>query len=741
MKKEKHRDEGFKNNLDYLSEYFNLIYRKACIYALSNMDTILKSSLSRYTDEAKSFYLELGVKNSREIPEKLKKMICEYRSDNKLFLKKIENSRTPLYLENIAKTHDLCKFEKDVIALAMALVTDSKLENLAVKLGFDSRSKTWEVKDYLNILTDSFAERVQCRHYFMATGKLFVNGLVSTGYSRIRGGDTENDFIEQTIQLPRRISSAIYGEDSPEDMILAFSEIITPVISLNQVVLNDESKKEVSNLIKKRDLFLKRRLQWGLEDVLSYGMGTILLFSGLPGTGKTMLAHALAKHANLKLLQVNVPNLLESNGAFEECFRMLLREATLQNAILFFDEADELFGDRFINHHMPTILKEFERFDGIAILATNRKQILDEALDRRILYKLDFDIPGPANRELIWKEHLPPKMPLDKSVNPAELAERFEFSGGYIKNAVLLASQKAIARTGKNAKIFQDDLVWAARIQRNSQLERFADKVTPKVKLNTVILPPKLKNKITRIISEYRNSSTVYEKWNFKETIHYGRAITAMMYGEPGVGKTMAAEAIAHELGLNLYPVKISSIVSKYVGETAKNLKRVFDAAKEAEALLLFDEADALFSSRIEGGGHHAVYINQEVDVLLQEMEKFRGIVLLTTNMPDRIDQAFMRRIRHHLKFQFPSAAAREKIWEKHFPENAPLSENINFAKLAEKYEVSGGIIRNIAIKSAFEAACTKDGQITMDILENLLNDEEKLKNNKKTKIGFGHVA
>jgi len=740
IKRRSKKAKGFKTNFEYLEEYFGLIYKRTCLYAVKNMDVILNSGSSRFMDDVKEFYLQLGLKSKKNIPEKIEIMREEYLKDKDSFQKRIKASKIPLHLENIACSNHLCEFEKDIIAMSLAVATDSRFNTLGEHLRFHARDKVWEVKEYLSILTDSFEERIKFRRYFMATGKLNSKGLLLLEYSG-RNVGTESDFLEISIQLPRRISSAIYGEDEPEDLILAFSEIIKPNILLEHVVLDDELKIEVASLVKKRDLFMKRRVEWGIEEVLSYGLGTIMLFSGDPGTGKTMLAHALAKHADLKLLQVNVPNLLDSNGSFEECFKMLLREASLQNAILFFDEADELFSDRCMNRNMPTILREFERFDGIAILATNRKHILDEALDRRILYKLDFGIPTPEMREKIWKEHLPEKLPMSDDVSIASLAERYEFSGGYIKNAVLLATQKAIARTGGKAKVFHEDLCWAARKQRDSQLERYADKVTPKIKMDEIIVPKSVASNMKRIISEYRNTSKVYEKWNFKETIHHGKAITALFYGEPGVGKTMAAEAIASELGLNLYPVKIPAIVSCYVGETSKNLKKIFDAARDAEAVLLFDEADALFSARIESGSHHAVYINQQTDTLLQEIERFDGIVILTTNMPERLDKAFMRRIRHHLEFSFPSAIARKEIWKHHFPEGAPLSKDIDFAKLAEKYEITGGIIRNIAVKAAFEAACEKSEKITMKILENLLQDEQKRNSNKNSRIGFGHVA
>ncbi|MBN1863754.1 MAG: AAA family ATPase [Victivallales bacterium] len=739
MNSKKVLSTGFKSNFEYLEAYFDLLYQRSCLYAVRNMNEILSSSSARYTDETKNFYAKMGLKTKMDLPQKMETMGRQHHASRISFNERIKASEVPLHLEDMARQHKLCEFEKNVIALSLAVSTDTRFDTLADRLNFNAPNKTWEIKEFLYILTDSFEDRVKFRHYLMSTGTLFSKGLVLMEYGR-RGSGTENDFLETSIELPRRISSAIYGEDAPEDLILAFSEIITPEVSIDQVVLDEELKQEVSSLVKDRARFMQRRVDWGIESILSYGMGTIMLFSGDPGTGKTMLAHALANDAKLKLLQVNAPNLLECKGSFEESFKLILREAGLQNAILFFDEADELFSDRCMNRNMPTILREFERFDGIAILATNRKQILDEALDRRILYKLDFGIPTPEMRQKIWKEHLPDQMPLSDDVNLSELAERYEFSGGYIKNAVLLASQKAIARTGDKAKVFHQDLRWAARKQRDGQLGRYADKVTPKVKMDEIIVPETLKKQLARIVNEYRNSSKVYEKWNFKNTIHYGKAITALFHGQPGVGKTMAAEAIASELGLNLYPVNIPAVVSCYVGETSKNLKKVFESARDAEAVLLFDEADALFTARLEGGSHHSVYINQQIDSLLQEIEKFDGIVLLTSNMPDRLDKAFIRRIRHHLEFPFPSSAARKEIWKHHFPKEAPLAKDIDFDRLAREYKLSGGIIRNIAVKAAFDAACEKNEIITMPLLENLIKEETQNGHNKKM-IGFGAVA
>ena len=217
------------------------------------------------------------------------------------------------------------------------------------------------------------------------------------------------------------------------------------------------------------------------------------------------------------------------------------------------------------------------------------------------------------------------------------------------------------------------------------------------------MLPTRQKGTLRQIASHVRHRLTVYEQWGFAAKSARGLGISALFAGDSGTGKTLAAEVLARELHLELYRIDLAAVVSKYIGETEKNLRRVFDTAEDSGAILLFDEADALFGKRSEVKDSHDRYANIEVSYLLQRMEAYSGLAVLTTNSKAALDSAFMRRLRFVVSFPFPDAPQREALWRSVFPAAAPLAA-LDYAKLA-RLSATGGSIRNIALNAAFDAA------------------------------------
>ncbi len=253
---------------------------------------------------------------------------------------------------------------------------------------------------------------------------------------------------------------------------------------------------------------------------------------------------------------------------------------------------------------------------------------------------------------------------------------------------------------------FLRQYLWeASRKAARPQLVSFVNQIIPSITIDNLILPEKQKKLLANIIIQAKNMKTVYEQWGFKSSKGSGSrlgGLSALFYGESGTGKTMAAEVIANELGIDLFRMDLSLVVSKYIGETEKNLRQVFDAAEAGGCVLFFDEADALFGKRSEVSSAHDRYANIEVGYLLQRMETYKGIVILATNMKNAIDPAFVRRLRFFVAFPFPDKKSREKIWEHSFPDSIP-KDKLYFEELS-KMNISGGNIHSISLNASFLA-------------------------------------
>jgi SpoVK/Ycf46/Vps4 family AAA+-type ATPase len=334
-----------------------------------------------------------------------------------------------------------------------------------------------------------------------------------------------------------------------------------------------------------------------------------------------------------------------------------------------------------------------ERTDGVLFLDTRDGW--------HGLHKLDLSVdvgkPTPAEQEAVWQSTLG----LVARDNPAQLAAQFNLSFTRISQLAHDALSEHADQTDLKERLWQGILA-----STRPQLDALAERITPKSTWNDIVLPDTESAVLHQIAQQVSSRTTVYEKWGFAQKMSRGLGISALFCGESGVGKTMAAEVIANELRLNLYRIDLSAVVSKYIGETEKNLRRMFDAAEDGGAILFFDEADALFGKRSEVKDSHDRYANIEINYLLQRMEAYRGLAILATNMKSALDTAFMRRLRFIVNFQFPGPAERKEIWKRAFPQSMPMDE-LDYDRLA-RLNVTGGHIHNIALHSAFLAA--RDG-------------------------------
>ncbi|HWF08936.1 MAG TPA: AAA family ATPase [Bryobacteraceae bacterium] len=315
----------------------------------------------------------------------------------------------------------------------------------------------------------------------------------------------------------------------------------------------------------------------------------------------------------------------------------------------------------------------------------------------RACLRFDIDKPAPAEQKRLWQCAVAESLGFCDEL-AGLMAQQFRLSARTIAETGALVSDKV----GAGA-----DEIWdACRAMARPRLEDLAQRVTPAATWEDLVLPEAQTATLRLMAAQARHRMQVYEDWGFAGKGRRGLGIHALFAGESGTGKTLAAEVLARELTLDLYRVDLAAVVSKYIGETSKNMRQVFDAAEEGGVLLLFDEADALFGKRSDVKDSHDRYANIDVGYLLQRMETYQGISVMTTNMRSAVDRAFQRRLRFMVNFPFPNSAQREAIWRRAFPPDTPTSE-LDHGKLA-RLNVAGGNIRNIALNAAFIAAEAK---------------------------------
>lgn len=717
--------EAYGDNLEYLQDELHWIEAR-CQRIITQRKIDEKTgevdppSWSRHDDEPLSA-LEARKKRLECIEE-------DRRTHIDRRLEKTRASDYRLALEELVDLYDLDDFERTILLLASAVAFSRRFEELYGDLQNSFNALT--VESIFNFCELPFAERITRRRIFAKSSPLVQNDLVSMDIaSRFNAPE---DLLTAQIQVSNRTFGYMVGDNELMDEFMEFSSVEEPRSKFDQVVLADQDKERIMSVIERHDEYLRYRNEWGFDDVISYGKGVLMLFYGKPGTGKTMMAHAVADKMGKRVLNVDIPTFIDHHSA-DRFLPALFREARMQDSILFFDECEVLFGDRMMGNSLMTLLlTEIERFEGVAILATNMPQQLDQALDRRILVKVRFPEPDRVARREIWQKHLPDKAPLADDVSIDALADRFEMTGGYIKNAVLTAVADAVHRNGQNPQISMDALERAARAQVAPPLDEDSPVVTPKVRLSDVILPAALSTRVEEIIDAVRHRRTILERWGIGQHLTYGKGVSALFFGEPGTGKTMCAEAIANELNHPLLAASVAGLKSKWVGETERNLSRLFREARAHNAVLFLDEADSLLMAR--GEGRASRHDDSVVNALLTKIERHNGVVLLATNRRGELDPALDRRLTYMLEFPFPKGALRAKIWRSLLPDEVPVDGTIDFEKLGERYRLSGGLIKNAVFKAAFRAARAK-GMLTMGLLEEAASEE--MEGEEERAIGF----
>ncbi|OGG56954.1 MAG: hypothetical protein A3F84_15585 [Candidatus Handelsmanbacteria bacterium RIFCSPLOWO2_12_FULL_64_10] len=626
-------------------------------------------------------------------------------------------------LERIAAARHLDAFEKTVLLTLTGGIVSPDIRKAV-------HGSCFEVGQLLEILCSNLQERIQGRRHFYRNGTLVREGMISLTESL-------TDLTRYDVEIDRCMMDFIVGLDTELSELIDGSHLYYPKVGPDLVVLPEEQKKLILDTVSRFDTFRKARRRLGFDDLIPHGKSMVMLFYGPSGTGKTMMANAVANRMKKKVLLVNFPSL---GRRADDMFKYLFREARVHDAILFFDECESIFGSRALgNAEIGLLLTEIERHDGLVVLATNRPFDLDEAMHRRITLAAEFRQPDPHFRELIWRGHLPEAVDLAPDVDLKALAVKYELSGGFIKNAVLCALSAAVARDGEGVQIGQGDLEQGARNQLRSRLRMvdFDRRVVPSGGLDCLVLPQDLRRSLAEVVHLEKARSVLLGPWGFDEQSASGQGTAALFHGPPGTGKTLAAEAIGYEIGRPLKIINSAELLSRYVGDSAKNIETVFQEARNNDSILVFDEADGLFGARTTLHSATDRYANVDVGLLLHHLERHPGVVILTTNLVDQIDRAFFRRMKFVLAFPVPDRDLREALWQRLLPSKAPLAQDVDLKALAEGFEFTGGNIKNVIFKAAARAALRPEDVRRITMQDLLVAAQEERGDRTARRIGF----
>lgn len=430
----------------------------------------------------------------------------------------------------------------------------------------------------------------------------------------------------------------------------------------------------------------------------------VIQLSGNEPSGKRALAEAGCTRLGLQLYAIDVHALPTSLTEIDTFSRLWEREAILSGSALLIN-CDDL--ETTDPARVNAVTRMVERARG-ALIITSRERL---RLGQRPTVAFEVRSPSAAEQRVVWRGALGAAAErLNGQIDL--LVSQFNLGPQEIQAAsatALHASERGDWQSagdngaGQHSQALVADLWEACRLQARPKLDDLAQRIETTATWDDLVLPVAQRQILRDVAAHVRRRAQVYNAWGFAGKSARGLGISALFAGASGTGKTTAAEVLAHELRLDLYRIDLSAVVSKYIGETEKNLRRIFDAAEAGGTILLFDEADALFGKRSDVKDSHDRYANIEVSYLLQRMEAYRGLAILTTNLKNALDTAFLRRIRFIVQFPFPDAAQRAEIWQRIFPGSTP-TEGLDFTKLA-RLNVAGGNIRNIALNAAFLAA------------------------------------
>jgi hypothetical protein len=602
----------------------------------------------------------------------------------------------PLPFDHMQRVLSLTPSERRALWVLIAVELSSRMRALMRYLVNES-SRVYADVGLLELLVYAGDAREFMVRELAADGRLLALRLVEPVGGR-RAYD-EAPYLLRSLRVNPRVIELAHGVMRLDRDVARVAELVREPPGSAALLVPDALKSQVDALLSPAG--------GAAPDVSPSTAGPpIVVLSGPDGAGRKSLVFGAARAAERPVLHLRCKELTGWDQAeLGRLAQALVREALLFDALPLFESVDLLAPHA--ESGRPDRMRPFEgaltALSAPVAATCAPRDGRPVALGRGLLM-VDVPVPTEAARATLWRRALDGAAP---ELDFDAVASRYPVTGGVLLRSAAAAAALAAARarSGGASGVSDGDVHAGLRGTLDIKLSGLGRRVTWRQGWADLILPDDSLEEVREFIARVKHKRRVYDEWGFSRKFAKGLGLSALFAGPPGTGKTMVAGIIAHELALDLYQIDLSRIVSKYVGETEKNLAELFDAAEAGHAVLLFDEADSLFAKRTEVKSSVDRYANLEVNYLLQRMEAFGGITILTTNMDSAIDDAFRRRISFRVNFPFPEPEDRRRLWQVMIPSEADLAGDIDFDLLSHKYEMSGGYIRNAVLRAAFLAA------------------------------------
>ena len=594
-----------------------------------------------------------------------------------------------LWLQNEYK---LTEFDLDLLLIGLAPEIDLRYERLYAYLQDDVTRRRPSIDLALNVLCVSAAEKLQQRARFAPDAPLLYYRLIEVVADPHQ---PNSPLLARCFRLDEQIVRFLLLDDSVDSRLVDLCRMEDPREYQNDRLLTTEHVNLLKSIsAKQKSSSIK------------------LSFEGAADCGQAEAVALLAASLGMRVLEADLSRKAGVIQELDDLLRFVVREAWLRGAVLHIKSDDSQY-DASVTKCLETLAGALRTMPVPFVFQSPRSWI-PAAHTPMGLVSLRFSLPSVVQREYWWRQCLSRNDVAAGDELVSRLAQRYLLNFSQIQDAAesgAAAQFGAPDSTGKSV-CCGDEFLECARAQTRHELAKLAVRIEPKCDWDDIVLPRDALTQLREICDQFSYRAEVLDAWGFGRKLSYGKGLNVLFAGPPGTGKTMAAEVVARELGLDLFKISLASVVSKYIGETEKNLEKIFTAASGANAVLFFDEADALFGKRSEVKDAHDRYANLEISYLLQKMEQYEGVTILATNLRQNLDEAFVRRLTFMVHFPFPDEMHRKRIWEGAWPAETPLAENIDLDALAQQFKLSGGDIKNIALAASFLGAA-ENGQIT----------------------------